>query len=522
MATARKGKNYQTERVKLDARFVKQAIVRARLAKDSTVVCDSFDEELHYWLLRQRGHALGWFVRAKGKTIRIGSVRSNEPNYLKPDEARKKAGKTYYDMTPGGGLGWTWADLDREYCASKTRPRLGAKGKVRHPVKDSHDEIQRHFHTPEFASWQNIKLTDLTAWHLRKLLDQVHKRNYYACVKTCAYVKAALSWAQGEKTLESGLGETPPWWKQIKPPQPNADEIVAMEHRQKKLTAAKSTLTMDHLAELLVVHEQFCTGREGNQKISPGIHWGIWWLVLTANRRFTTTQLRRDDLNWVDAFNPHSAPDRPWGTASWPPDSVKAKLPFMLPIPPIGLYIAGACMSDWLALITKKRGFRSCTQWVFASTRRQARKGHPENPDPSIYRSSINGHLRALAGRKQSSSNKVNLLGENFPQFWPHLIRSVTTNFFDSHRGTLPAAAASAMLGHVLPSDYDIDWRKMSKTTIEYYLTAQHMDLKIAAMKLWSDALMKAYFEAGGIFPLPSEPVSPTAAVPAHVLRLRP
>ena len=64
------------------------------------------------------------------------------------------------------------------------------------------------------------------------------------------------------------------------------------------------------------------------------------------------------------------------------------------------------------------------------------------------------------------------------------------------------------MLGHVLPSDREIDWRKMSKTTMDYYLTAQHMDLKIAAMKLWSEALMTAYVKAGGTFPVPAEPLS--------------
>jgi hypothetical protein len=88
---------------------------------------------------------------------------------------------------------------------------------------------------------------------------------------------------------------------------------------------------------------------------------------------------------------------------------------------------------------------------------------------------------------------------------WPHLIRAVTTNFFTQHRKTLPAATASAMLGHVLPSDREVDWRQTSKTTLDYYLTAQHMDLKREAMKLWSEKLMQAYYDAGGKLPTPSE-----------------
>lgn len=61
------------------------------------------------------------------------------------------------------------------------------------------------------------------------------------------------------------------------------------------------------------------------------------------------------------------------------------------------------------------------------------------------------------------------------------------------------------MLGHVLPSDKEIDPRQMSATTKKYYLTAQNMDLKTIAMKFWSEALIEAYVNAGGLLPMPSE-----------------
>jgi hypothetical protein len=317
-------KKYETQRVKFDAQLVKQAIARASLAKDSKFVCDYFDEDLHFLLLRQRGRTLGWFVRAKGRTERIGSVRPNDPNYLTPDKARTKAGQVYYGMKPRGAIprsggAWTWADLDREYQEMLTHPRK-VGNRIKSPVKATQDEVRRHFNKPELQSWQKLKLADIGPLHLRKLVDDVHRRSYSACVKTMVYVKAALTWAQGEKTLESGLGETPAWWATMKPPQPDGKEIKKIEIRHQALTAAKDALTIGHLAELLVVHESYCAGREGNEKVSPGVRYGIWWLALTANRRFTATRLSRSSLKWPDEWNPYSTPDQPWGVAEWPPE----------------------------------------------------------------------------------------------------------------------------------------------------------------------------------------------------------
>lgn len=132
-------------------------------------------------------------------------------------------------------------------------------------------------------------------------------------------------------------------------------------------------------------------------------------------------------------------------------------------------------------------------------------------PDPSIYPNSLDAHIRALRGRKKSGSNKIDYL-EGKPGFWLHLVRSAMTNFFARHRRTLSPAAASVMLGHVLANDKDRDWRQMSQTTEEYYLTCQHMDLKAEVMELWSEALLQAYVNAGGTLPMPCEtdPSKPT------------
>jgi hypothetical protein len=57
------------------------------------------------------------------------------------------------------------------------------------------------------------------------------------------------------------------------------------------------------------------------------------------------------------------------------------------------------------------------------------------------------------------------------------------------------------MLAHKLPDEKDAG----SKTTETFYFTGQRMAEKAQAMEVWSDALMGAYFEAGGKYPAPSE-----------------
>jgi len=502
---------YKSVRTIITPKVVAEALRFAARASDATDIHDYFDERQHYLELRQRGRSVKWLVRAKGRTQTIGTAipdRRN-PNYLSLKDAQRRAGEIFFGMPPPQPAApvspqsrWTWAELDRRYQESLRLPRKTGK-KIKRPSRATQDDVRLCFGKSELARWQTLRLVDMTPLHLIALINAVHDaRGHRSCEKTLAYVKAALSWAQSQRPLESGLADKMPWWSPLKPAQPTATEIEAMEARASALVAAKTEFTIAHLGELLVRHEQFCAQRRGNEKISPGIRWGVWWLALTANRSFTITKLRRNAMQWDDPRNTYSTTDQPWGIAEWPADQVKNKIPFMLPIPPMGLHIVRSCMWDWGVRVSAKSGFRDMTEWVFASTRRRHRATHPDNPDPSVYPNSLAAHLRALRGLK--GSNTIDHLAD-LPELWPHLIRSVTTNFFALHRLTVPPAAASAMLGHVLSSDKEIDPRRMSKTTEEYYLTAQYMDLKAMAMKVWSEALMEAYVNAGGRLPMPCE-----------------
>jgi hypothetical protein len=381
----------KSKRTKITPRIVTEALKRASVAKDSKDLYDYYDTKQRYLLLRQRGYRVGWFVRAKKRSRRLGSARKAPgEDYLSLSQARQKAGETFFAMKPRGALkladnpGWTWSDLDREFQASLKDVRKKGR-KIKEPRRSSQDDVKSSFKTPELGAWQKIRLANLTDLHLIELIGKVHQaRGHRACEKLLAYVKAALSWARSERTLESGLAGTMPWWTAVKAPQPTAEEIRQMKARRHARVNAKETFTVKHLGELLVRHERFCAGRAGNEKISPAVRWGIWWLALTVNRRLTLAKLGRDDLSDNDPQNPYSSPARPWGAASWPAGVVKNGLPLMLPIPPIGLHIAKSCEWDWKLLVAKKRGFRSGSKWLFASTRRRSRRDHPDNPDPGL------------------------------------------------------------------------------------------------------------------------------------------
>jgi len=86
---------------------------------------DYYDTEQSYLQLRQCGRRVGWFVRAKGRSKKLGdaSHARGEPPGLSPSKARLEAGKAYFSMKSRSALGlayagWTWSVADRHYQAS--------------------------------------------------------------------------------------------------------------------------------------------------------------------------------------------------------------------------------------------------------------------------------------------------------------------------------------------------------------------------------------------------------------------
>lgn len=485
-------------RIDITAEVVKQAAAMAREAKDSTSIADWFDTRQHYLQLRQRGRQVTWYVRARGRSQKIGVANSlrgeYDRGYLTIKAARDRAAKVYAgieapeapEAVPEASTAWTWADCDREYQASlkETRWVGGAGGREKPPSRGTQDDVRLAFAKPALQALHPTSLTEMQPIEIVRAIETIHAANGHrvAC-KTLAYVKSALTWAANKRGATSGLYGATAWWQAIQPPDPTAVEIGKIRQRRSTLAKAKIEFTVDHLAELLIQHESYCAA----ERVSPGIRWGLWWVAYTANRRYSTVALERERLMQTDEFGRDG-----WGRAVWPIEDMKGRAEFWLPLPPSVLAIANGAMSDWSHTVKRSHGHIT-TRWVFASTRRHGRD--PENDDVAVFPNSLNAHLRCLRGDKgKTRENRL----EGLPWFSLHLVRSVAGNFLDGAAG-VQKVAISAMLAH---TDGDAD-DKLAPTTRAFYVQNQRMELKSQAIEAWSEALTRAVEKAGGTLPTP-------------------
>lgn len=506
-------------RVEITAEVVKEAVRLAAAAKDSHLIQDWYDVGLPYLQLRQRGKSVTWYVRAKRRSQKLGLASMpkgsmDRVGYLSVKEARAAAARAYDGIEappppvskskpePGAAVpdapvveavGWTWADLTREFQENMKGMRI-VGGKVKLPSQSTQDDVRSSFSKAPLVALGPKLLTALLPSDFTGAIKLIQTANgHRSAEKALTYAKSAMTWALGKRTDESGLGSTMPWWEPLLPPDPPPAMLKEIAARNEARKKAKEKFTVADLGKLLARHEKFCAGKTGRDAISPGIRWGLWWLAYTANRRSSVVALERARLFQTDEFG------RPgWGRATWPPESMKAKQDFWLPLPPSALHVANSAMSDWAALVKRSHDDFE-TQWVFASTRRIGRLA--DNEDVAVYPSSLNAHIRAMRGQKKSAGTKNYL--EGVPQFWLHLVRTVATNYLED---IIDPAAVSAMLSH---SDGEAK-SKLSETTRRFYSTGQKMELKAVAMETWCAAIDEAYRKAGGKPPMPSQiPVNP-------------
>ncbi|MBN9602087.1 MAG: hypothetical protein J0G33_04070 [Afipia felis] len=452
------------KRVEITAKTVKEAAAAAAHRRAGTNVWA--DTKLTYLTIRQRSGAAKWTVRAL-KTMRtIGDVRERHPEFLSVRDAREKAADVYADLRYGNDqagpaadeavVGWTWGDLDREYQAMMAAPRW-VNRRMKPPSAGTCDDVRLAFARPSIQDLKPIVLLDLTRPQITEALQKISSHRQRE--KCCAYFKAALTWAADKRADDSGLTEhVDRWWDHLTAGDPDPEQMRSIEARRARHRERKSALDVKAIGALLARHEAYCSGRTAEDKISPGIRWGLWWVCLTANRRFSTVKLRRDDFMTHDPFAAGG-----WGRAMWPADTMKAKVPFWLPLPPVVRDVATGSIADYTQLVANEHGDWP-SQWVFASTRRHGRD--PENDDVSVFPNSLNRHLLRMRAAKAL---------DGLPYFSLHLARSVMTNFLDAK---ISPVASSLVLAHTLPITED----EAAATTREFYLTSQRMDVKSAAM----------------------------------------
>ncbi|WP_027568249.1 hypothetical protein [Bradyrhizobium sp. URHA0013] len=352
--------------------------------------------------------------------------------------------------------------------------------RMKPPSKGTVDDVRLAFARPSFTALHGKRLAELDRPAINAARDAIESHRQRE--KNIAYFKAAMTWAADKKPDESGLVEgVDRWWERLTAGDPDTDTMHAIEERRRVHRQRKADLDVAAIGAVLAAHERYCAGRTAEDKISPGIRFGLWWVCLTANRRASTVQLRRSDFLGQDPLG-----DAGWGRAAWPPAAMKAKTEFWLPLPPVVRDVAAGSIADYTQLVANEHGDWP-SQWVFASTRRHGRDA--DNDDVSVYPNSLNRHIQRMRAADAL---------DGLPHFSLHLVRSAMGDYIAER---VSGVVSSLVLAHTLPNDAE----EAAPTTKAYYLTSQRMAEKATGMRAWSEAVVGAYLKAGGKMPAPRE-----------------
>jgi hypothetical protein len=117
--------------------------------------------------------------------------------------------------------------------------------------------------------------------------------------------------------------------------------------------------------------------------------------------------------------------------------------------------------------------------------------------DIAVSGSAMANHIRNMRGLREGNHRDV-LRG--VPHFSMHLIRSTMGDWI-LEETPLPPGTASLMIGHEIAGDRRNELDRVGQTGKRWYFQAQRIPEKTAAMALWSEALLKAFRAAGGIYP---------------------
>jgi hypothetical protein len=496
------------KRKELTAKTFPEAIKAAKLGHNG--VLDYVDEQLPYLILRIRGHSASWLVKTRKRTKKIGTPLATDATI--PGRARQRASAATQTLTLSNARNiakrewatldtspapapkpdtWTWQQLAEKYQALVSDHREDDSGNMVYPSAESTRDVRLAFACPPIAAWEKYSLTELNEDIFDAALKVIHEtQSWDAHRKARAYIQAALSWAAKHHRTESGLTGRQ-WWKLVSQRQRTPEEVRDRAARQKRLKEVKAAFRVEDLGELLAIHEKFCLARSGNERVSPGVRWGLWWDALTGHRRGSGTWVALADIQWTDPRN-----DRPgWGLATWQPEVMKTQNEFVLPIPSLGLHILRCMRRDYQEALKRGKREKHTSKWAFPSRVIQSNAG-----DLAVSGSALANHLRSMRGQRSDRKDPGPNYLKDVPHFSMHIIRSTMGDYLADDT-ELPPGTASLMINHALPGDEAKELGKLARTTKRYYVQAQRIPQKIEAMALWSEALLKAFKDAGGLFP---------------------
>jgi hypothetical protein len=342
------------EKRKLITQEVINAVVAAACVNDNKIY-EVADTEQTYLTLRRRNRSVHWLVRTRHSTRTLGKAGLGyKGDHLNLREARQKGREAFAVMATAPKRGvkpaasWTWAECVKARLAVLAGKRVVGR-KIKLPSAETQTDVRSSFgidritgefdpeKRPSLVRLQKMKLVDMTAHDLGEAMRGIKaeppaksgsqkkpkKGGVRPREKFLTYSKAMLGWAFSNSN-ESGFVVAVPWWPEIEPPQASPDEVDSMEADAAKLSVRKLNFRVQQVGDFLARHENFCADKISNEKVSPGVRFGIWWVCLTANRRGSTTLLERANIQQQDPYGPDG-----WGTALWDASAMKAKKLFM-------------------------------------------------------------------------------------------------------------------------------------------------------------------------------------------------
>jgi hypothetical protein len=494
-----------SQRLDLAPEVVKKALGLA--LEGQKEILDFCDRLQPYLVLRVRGNSASWLVKTRDRTLKIGDAMPATTAAKLPQrrkrgsaggerilglrEAREAAKREWAKMgnptdAQEAPAGWTWGRLAAEYKTHIAGMREDSSGRPIYPSTETQSDVRQIFGRKEVEKHETRLLASLDENWFEEVQEALHDEyGYDAYRKFRAYAQAALNWAAAFKRKESGLAGRK-WWLLAERRRRSKDEITEKVVRDKARAKKKEDFKVKHLGMLLAEHERFCASRSGNERISPGVRWGLWWDALTGHRRGSGTWIAQEDLEYSD---PRGEPG--WGLGTWQADVMKTQSPFTLPIPPLGLHIARCCLRDWKRAAERTKKDRQ-SKWVFASRVMQSGAG-----DIAVSGSAMANHIRNMRGLREGNHRDVL---RSVPHFSMHLIRSTMGDWI-LEETPLPPGTASLMIGHEIAGDRRNELDRVGQTGKRWYFQAQRIPEKTAAMALWSEALLEAFRAAGGIYP---------------------
>jgi len=351
-----------TERVEITQDVVNKTVTAACV--NDGKIYEVADTQQTYLTLRRRNRSVHWLVRTRRGTRTLGKAGIGyKADHLNLREARQKGKEAFAELASAGSKKkprssnvMTWSELVNAHLKNLAGKR-SVGGDVKLPYRETQGDVRAAFGVdnktrifdaskrPSLAVLQDMRITELDAHNLGAAHRAIAHRRPRE--KFLTYAKSMLGWAYSNSHI-TGLIIPARWWSEMKPVDLSADEIEKMEVNRAKLIKRKSSFKVEHVGQVLARSEEFCAGRTGNDKISPGIRMGLWWCGLTANRRGSTTKLERANIVRDDPYN-----DLPgWGSAFWDAGEMKGRRPFLLGVPPIGMRVLDIAMGDWQTLVT--------------------------------------------------------------------------------------------------------------------------------------------------------------------------